>query len=431
MNNSPNTAREAEILIETIGHRGDGIGHLDGRPAFIAGALPGERVRARLTNASEEGHSGHIIEILTPDPARVTPPCPHFNDCGGCSLQHWSDEAYRNWTQSRVEHLLDRAGVTVKKWLPAQFIPAHTRRRASFTAQLTNGTLAIGYHRERSHQLTPINDCLVLSPRLQTALDKLRAHLAPLLQPDSPVTIAVQDTGSALDIVITGPLGASGTPRAADKTAIAAFAATCGFARISWRARDRDDPQILINLAPVIKTSGRLSVPLPPGAFLQPSREGEDALIAAVTAPLKKRKPKKIADLFAGCGTFTGPLLDYAPVLAVETDGPAIRALQDAARTANTLTVEKRNLFTEPLSWQELKPYDTVIFDPPRAGAQAQSAALANSKIATIIAISCNPSTFARDAALLQQGGYKLETIQLIDQFTWSAHVEIVALFTR
>jgi 23S rRNA (uracil1939-C5)-methyltransferase len=231
--------------------------------------------------------------------------------------------------------------------------------------------------------------------------------------------------------MITGQIGARRQPQLREQEMLGAMAAACGAARISWRFKERDEAEVMIAAAPVIKRAGNLSVPLPPGAFMQPSAEGEAALIAAALSPLAGKAGLKIVDLFAGCGTFSGPLLAHGAVHALEGDEAAIKALAVAARGVSGLTTEQRNLFTDPLMPAELKKYDAVLFDPPRAGALAQTAEIAKSAVPVVIGVSCNPATFARDAALLCEGGYKLQSVTLVDQFTWSAHVEIVAVFTR
>lgn len=422
---------EAEITIDNVGRRGDGVGTLGGRPVFVPGALPGERVRAKLDADRGEGHAGRLLAVLEASPDRVTPPCPHYERCGGCSLQHWSDEAYRAWTRARVEGLLARNGVIPAQWGEAVFVPAGTRRRATWAARKDKGVFRFGYHKARSHAVTDIPDCMVLAPRLQALADALRGRLDALLYDGQAIDVFMQDTGSALDVMITGQVGARREPQMREREMFGAMAQDCGIARLSWRMKERDEAEIMIAATPVTKRAGDLFVPLPPGAFMQPSTEGEAALIAASLAPFAGKKGLKSADLFAGCGTFSGPLLAHGTVHAVEGDGPAIAALGAAARGVNGLTVESRNLFTDPLGAIELKKFDAVLFDPPRAGALAQATQIARSDVKLVIGVSCSAATFARDAAVLCEGGYTLQSVTLVDQFTWSAHVEIVAVFTR
>jgi 23S rRNA (uracil1939-C5)-methyltransferase len=331
----------------------------------------------------------------------------------------------------RVRDLLARNDITAGAWGEPVFVPAHTRRRATFAAVMRGGKLFFGYHKARSHMVTDIPSCLILSPRLQGVTDALRPHLPVLLADGQDADIFVQDTGMAVDLLITGQVGPRREPQLKQREAMAAMAQDAQLARVSWRLRARDEPETIVQPAPVLKMMGDLPVALPPGAFMQPSKMGEDALLAAVLSPLRAADAQNMADLFAGCGTFTGPMLALGSVTAVESDGPAAQALSDAARGVRALRVEKRNLFTDPLGAPELNRFDAVLFDPPRAGAFAQAQAMAQSDVGLLVGVSCNPATFARDARVLCDGGYTLQSLHIVDQFTWSAHVELVGVFTR
>lgn len=421
---------EAEITIDSIGGRGDGVGEWLGKPVFIPRALPGERVLAQIGPERDKGHAGKLLEIISPSPERAVAPCPHYDDCGGCALQHWDMKAHHAWKEGRIRDLLARAEISVGEWKPSVFAPPRTRRRATLAAFLQNRTLRLGYHRARSHDIVDIPDCIVISPRLRKLTEAMRPHLAGILTDGRPADIFAQDTGLSVDVMITGLIGSRREPQAKQREAMAVMARECGIARLSWRFRDRDEPEIIAQHAPVIKRSGDLSIELPPGAFLQPSTEGEEALVAAVTGALGRNL--KIADLYAGCGTFSGPLLKHGHVHAVEGDAVSVGALTRAARAGNAnLTAERRNLMDNPLAVKELNKYDAVVFDPPRAGAAAQAVKLAASKVNLVIGVSCNPATFARDAKILYDGGYALQSVQIVDQFTWSAHIEIAAVFSR
>ena len=288
--------------------------------------------------------------------------------------------------------------------------------------------MRLGYHRARSHDIVNIPACLILSPRLQTLVDGLRPHLKNILTENKAADIFVQDTGASFDVIITGPVGKNGTIDLPVQEAMATLVNECGVARLSWRARERDHAEVMLQQAPVRKQNGPLNVELPPGAFLQPSAEGEAALIAAALAPIANAK--RIADLFCGSGTFAGPLLAKAPVHAVEGEVTVLTPLQKAAGNSG-LTTARRNLFSDPLTVVELNDFDMALFDPPRMGAKEQAAQLAKSMVPLVIGVSCNPATFARDAAILQDGGYHLESVQVIDQFIWSSHLELVGVFRR
>jgi 23S rRNA (uracil1939-C5)-methyltransferase len=419
-----------EIVIGSVGRRGDGVGSWRGKPVFVPRALPGEIVRVRLEEDRDKGVSGRLVELVTASAERVSAPCPHYERCGGCSLQHWQIDSYHRWKAERVPLLLERAGIAVGEWKTPVFIPDHTRRRATLAAFVQNKTIRLGFHRARSHDIADIPDCLLLTPRLQTAVTSLRPHLAKILTERRPADVFVQDTGLAFDVMITGMTGSRKEPGMAEREAMAEMAQACNLARLSWRARDRDEPEIILQPAPVTKKIGPLLVDLPPGAFMQPSAEGEAALVDAALAPLRLAGVKRTADLFSGCGTFSGPLLEFGAVFAGESEGASVDALKKAAKGA-ALTAQARNLFSDPLNEKELNGFDAVLFDPPRMGAKEQAAQLARSKVPLVVGISCNPSTFTRDAGLLQQGGYRLDSMQIIDQFVWSSHMELVGIFRR
>lgn len=424
------TKQETEITIDFVGGRGDGVGAWNGKPVFVPRALPGERVRVRIGPERDKGHAGRLLEIIETSPERAAPRCPHYESCGGCALQHWNDQSYRNWKETRVRGLLQKAGVEVRTWLPSVFVPPHTRRRATLAALLKDKKLFLGFHGARSHDIADTPDCLVLTPRLLNLAAAMRPYLPNILTDGKPADIFMQDVGAALDVMVTGLIGSRREPQMKQREALAAMAHACGIARLSWRFRENDEPEIMAQNAPVMKRSGGLSVELPPGAFLQPSAEGENALTAAVAAPLAAKM--KIADLYAGCGTFAGPLLNHGTVYAVEGDASAVAALTKAARRINApLTAERRNLMDNPLTEKELNKFDAVIFDPPRSGAATQTGKLAISKVPLAVGISCNPATFARDAKTLCDGGYALQSVQIIDQFTWSAHTELAAVFRK
>lgn len=421
---------EAEITIDYIGRRGDGVGLWEGKPVFVPRALPGERVRVQIGAARDMGHAGHLLEIIEKSTERAEAPCPHYNECGGCALQHWRDESYRAWKENYVRELLDKAGVAVAEWKPPVFVPPRTRRRGTLAALMKDRKLRLGFHGARSHDIADTPGCLVLSPRLAKLAETMRVHLPQILTDGKPADIFMQDTGTAVDVMITGLVGSRREPQMKQREAMAAMAAAGGITRLSWRFRERDEPETIVQHAAITKRSGNLSVELPPGAFLQPSAEGEAALLAAITAPLGGKM--KIADLYAGCGTFAGPLLAHGTVYAAEGDAAAIAALGKAARGINApLTAERRNLSDNPLTARELDKFDAVVFDPPRAGAGTQAAQIAQSKVKLAIGVSCNPATFARDARTLCEGGYTLRSVQVVDQFTWSAHTELAAVFQR
>lgn len=419
------------LEITSLGRKGEGIADDQGRPVFIPRALPGEIVRASVSQDKQGILRGQMLEIESASAARRAPPCPYYEGCGGCMIQHWDEGAYRKWKANFPLDMLARAGVKVQRVHDPVFIPARTRRRTTLTLFKQDQDMRVGYRRFRSHEITDIPDCLLLTPGLQSLKERLRPDLAPLLSDSRPAQLFIQDTGDAVELLFTGTVGKNKKPDQGWRNEAANLAEAHDIARIAWRAKDRDTPQVILSRRKMKKAAGVLDVTLPPGAFLQPSAEGEAALLAAVLAPFAGASGLRIADLFAGCGTFSGPFLAQGEVLAIESDQAMVSALGKAGRGAGNLVTEKRDLFGNPLAGTDLAGMDAVVLDPPRAGAKAQSAALAESPVPLIIYVSCNPAAFARDAALLCGGGYQLADITIIDQFIYSAHTELVAVFQR
>ena len=410
------------LSIETLGSQGEGVAELDGRKVFVPFTLPGERVEADVA-----GERGALVRIETASPDRITPICEHFGSCGGCSLQHAAPALYRNFKRDQVIHALRSRGFTddgIVGELVA--VPPGTRRRASFAATRRDDDVIFGYHIGHSHTVIAIDQCPVLRPAIVAALSKLRELMAVLLARRATAEVHVTETREGLDVAVTG----AGTGiNAARRSVLGAWlAGSPGFVRLNV-----DGEQVAAKLTPTVTFSGH-AVTLPPASFLQAVPEAEAALLGQIRGALAGLKAKdKVADLFAGLGAFTLPLAARNEVLAVEWDRDAVAALAAAARQPGLRKIEvlRRDLFREPLSANELKGLAAVVFDPPRAGAQAQAAALAGSSVPTVIAVSCNAATLARDARTLVDGGYTLEKVTPVDQFLYSPHVEAVAVFRR
>ena len=402
------------LTIERLGHLGDGIAP---GPVYVPGALPGEEVCGTVNDDLMTA-----VKILTPTADRVRPPCPHARRCGGCTLQHASDGFVAGWKTDVVRAALAAQG------LAAPFRPMHvsapqTRRRATLAARRTKQGALVGFHARASDVIVPIPQCLLLHPRLMAALPWIEAITTCIASRKSTLAITLTLTETGLDLGIAG----AGRPDTARIAELAAIAESAGFARLCL-----GDEVIAQATAPVLRL-GPARVPVPPGTFLQATPEGEAALQAAVldAALGDGSAPRRIIDLFAGCGTFALPLAAYAPIHAVEGDAAMTGALQTGWRQTpglRPLTAETRDLFRRPLTPAELQA-DTVVIDPPRAGAEDQSRALAQSDVPRIAFVSCNPVTFARDARILTAGGYRLTWVQVVDQFRWSHHVELVARF--
>ncbi len=396
---------QAETPIVRLAARGDGVA-ADGR--FIAGAVPGDRV-------AEDG-------TLVPGPNRAAPPCPHFGTCGGCQLQHVGEPILADFARQRILQPLAALGIVPGEVMPVHLSPAGARRRASLRAAWREGQVVLGFSEKGAHALVDLADCPVLHPRLHALLAPLRALLRGVLPRRGAVSVASTLVDQGVDLLLSD----LAPERLAVSEQLVAFARTEGLARLSLSSPMGIDT--LWAPQPPSVTLGGVPVPLPPGAFLQATADGEAALVAAVMEGVAGAR--RVADLFAGLGTFALPMSLSARVHAVEGAAGAVAALGRAARGAGRpIATEHRDLFRRPLAAAELAGFDAVVFDPPRAGALAQSAELARSGVPLVVAVSCNPATFARDAERLVAGGYRLETLWPVAQFRWSTHVELAALF--
>ncbi|MDD3020721.1 MAG: class I SAM-dependent RNA methyltransferase [Alphaproteobacteria bacterium] len=359
------------------------------------------------------------------------PPCPHFEECGSCQLQHVKADVYQDWKVQRLKELLAENNLVAEEWIDPVFVPVGSRRRVTLNVLRDDGNVIMGYNKYHSHELAPIDQCLLLTPQLSRIVSVLPEALTKIAHKGQAIEVMLQEADDGIfDCVITG-LDETGSRQTGE---IASFAEKCSLARVSFRKDTFAESITQIAVQTPRKTSGILCVALPAGAFLQPSAAGETALVNAVMNGLKRQKTgkkDKIVDLFSGCGTFAGSMLEKYTVHAVEGDWPMASSLIEAAKGHSRFSAEVRDLIKEPLVTRELRDFKAVVFDPPRAGAKEQSQMLAKSDVPLLVGVSCNPSTFARDAKILVSGGYKLRTIQMIDQFIWSSHMELVGVFEK
>lgn len=421
-------AEEAVLVIEQVGVRGDGIARRGGRPVYVPFTAPGDRVRVRLGDSRGEGRAAELVELLAPG-ARATPVCPHFGWCGGCALQHLADAAYVEAKTAQVSAALGQHGLAAAELAPLKRVPPGTRRRARFAVHRPRAAAAalVGFNARASHRIVDMASCAVLHPALVALVGALR-HIAPRLWPAGAAgaaTATVCDSGIDLLLDLAAP------PDLAAFEALAGFAEAQDLARLAWRAPEVAAPTpAAIRRPPRVVFSG-VPVDLPADAFLQASAEAEAVLVAEVLDGVGAAT--RILDLHAGLGTFSFALARRAAVHAVDGSRAAIAALAAAAARAglHRLGSECRDLAARPLLPDELAGFDAALFDPPRAGAKAQVAALARSSLRRVVAVSCSPASFARDARLLVDGGFRLARVQPVDQFVWSPHVELVARFER
>nr|WP_124085602.1 class I SAM-dependent RNA methyltransferase [Pseudogemmobacter humi] len=405
------------LVIDRLGHLGDGIGAGPRGPVFVPGMLPGEEVEGVLSGDRLEG-----ARILTPSAERVKPPCPHARTCGGCQLQHAAEPFTAAWKREVVREALAQQGLETGIADQTLTSPPASRRRATLSGRRTKGGVLLGFHAKGQGMIVPVPGCRLLHPDLMATLPALEALVAFGGSRTTEMSLTVTQSLTGPDVSVTGGKPAD----AAMQMELARLADRFGLARLTWEGEivaQSAAPQIAI---------GPSRVEFPPGAFLQATCQGEAALLAAAREAIGPAK--RIADLFCGLGTFALPLAREAEVHAVEGHPALTAALEKAARATpglRRITTETRDLFRRPLEPDELKGFDAVVIDPPRAGAEAQCQRLARAEVQRLAMISCNPVTFARDARILAQGGWRLDHVQVVDQFRWSVHIELAAAFSR
>jgi 23S rRNA (uracil1939-C5)-methyltransferase len=414
----PNVIERLDIA--RIGRRGDGIAETPAGPLYVPYTLPGET--AEVDPWPGHPDRRHLIKVTIASPQRIAAICPHFGTCGGCALQHWTAAQYRDWKRGLVIEALAQMGF--EPALVDPLIDAHGegRRRAVFHSwRRAHDVLEVGFAALRAHHVVAIDHCPVLAPSLRGAIEASWAIAEALAAERKPLDIQVTATQAGLDVDVRG----SGPLTAARITELARLAEQHRLARLTRHG------EIVAQRAPPTIDMGRARVVLPPGAFLQATAAGEAALAAQVLQHCGAAK--NVGDLFAGVGPFALRLAERAKVMAADNDADAIAALQEAAKTPRLkpIAAERRDLFQRPFVSRELARLDAIVFDPPRQGAEAQAREIAASPVPIVVAVSCNPLTFARDARILVGGGYRLTHVTPIDQFLYSAHVELVARFEK
>jgi len=406
-----------EWRISAVGAQGDGLSEGN----FIPLTLPGELVTAEVVNGR-----GELVEVLEASPERVTPPCRHFGDCGGCSFQHWAIEPYLDWKRDQIRYQLAREGLETEI-LPTFASPPGSRRRVALHARGGKGGVRLGFKERRSWNLVKIEECPVSNPKLVAALPGLARLAGPFLEhPKSAPTLHVTLTATGLDIDITGVEAKSGGLSADARVRAAMVASEFDFARVTMAGE-----MIYMARQPMVKL-GQAIVSLPAGSFLQAVPQAEKAMVDFAVAAAQGAS--RIVDLYSGVGTFTFRLAEIGGVHAADSSAPAIAALKGAVGSApglKAITAEARDLARRPVLSTELKKVDVAVLDPPRAGALEQHIEIANSKVARVVSVSCNPATFARDAKVLTDAGFRLERVLPVDQFLWSPHIELVGVFSR
>lgn len=417
-----------EVAVYGIGSKGDGLAKDDaGRDFYVPYSIEGDVAQVRITAKRGDGFVADIEKLITPGPHRVEAPCPYFTKCGGCSLQHLDVSAYKSWKMERVVEALSRNQITHEPLEPI-LVPQGQRRRASFAVMKKGKTVVFGFNARGSHHIEKIENCLLLNEKLNNLIEPLRELLPFIMRKEGVGDVIINYPGDAADIVfaLPGEMDLKAHQRLMD------FAEKHDVGRMSWQENGKGAFELIAQRCHVTTEFSDTKMELPPSPFLQPSKMGEEALVEFAMSALSGEK--KILDLYAGCGSFTFALAKQGIVHAVETNVAAMKSLELAAGRANRggrITTEIRDLDRQPVMGKELEKFDAVLFDPPRAGAREQVEHLAVSNVPLVIGISCNPATFGRDAAILIDGGYKLEKLVPVDQFTWSSHVEVAAIFRK
>ncbi len=412
---------ERELAISAMGARGDSTAEGADGVIFAPYALPGERVRARISGGRAE-----LIEVLEASPERQMPACRHFGRCGGCQLQHWQDQPYLAWKRAQVADALNKRGLggaLVEPTVPAW---GQGRRRAAFHAARQNGKVQIGFIERGGARLTALTQCPVLAPPLEA----LALKLAPLAEIALPargeITLHCLLTDTGIDVAVKGAGRAALLHRAALE-ALSAVATELDIGRLSI-----DGEPIVERKKPLLRMGKALVAP-PPGAFLQPTAQGEETLAALTLEALQGAS--RVIDLFSGIGTFALRIAEHAEVLAAESDADMLLALKKAADGAGgalkDVTTLRRDLLRTPMSSLEMKKFDGAVIDPPRSGARLQAEQIARAPIRKLAYVSCDPASFARDVKVLVEHGFTLTKITPVDQFRWSPHVEVVGAMER
>ena len=433
------------LTIASIGARGDGIAETPEGLVYVPFSAPGDVVQALVERSGKDSFKdrdkgalrAEVLEVIELSPQRQEPACVHFGKCGGCALQHLAPAPYADWIKARITMALAHHGLEGALVEDAFITPPASRRRRALKARwgqkTGGGRLLLGFNARASHNLIDLAECPVSRPELVALFEPLRALLGEILPVESQCTVHLTATKPGVAML----LGWAREPDLELRERLAAFAQQEHLAAL-WLDIEGDLEPIVELAKPVIEVSG-MDISLPPGAFVQATAEGEATLVAGALEAMAGAG--NVADLFAGIGTFSLPLAKrtgetvLARVHAVEGEKRLLDALVTGAKNAASglkpVTSEHRDLFRRPLTAEELGRFDAVLFDPPRAGAKAQVAELARSKVPLVVGVSCNPNTFARDARTLVDGGYEITSILPVDQFLWSSHVELLAVFRR
>ena len=413
-----------DITVEMLGGLGDGIASYQGKQVFIPKACAGDRLEVDFVHENRDGIQASIKRVIDAGPQRQEAPCRYFDHCGGCTLQQLIPAAYQAFKTHMLHNALERAGFSNPK-AEVLFMPPHSRRRVEFKVRHEGNNVALAFHDLRSHNATVIDECLLLVPKLQALIAPLNEQLSDLDFSQALYSVGLTKADHGIDMLLTlKNYDLSAVP------SLEALAKALGIARISVRTPN-EKAIIVASLQPVEMQLGDYAITLPPEAFLQATAEGQAELTRMALEATQSSSA--VVDLFCGIGSYSFPLSHHVKTHAVELDESMVRTLKESIKrhALTNVSAQRRDLFKQPLTATELSTYAAAIINPPRLGAKAQCQQLAESQLKTVVMISCNPATFARDMLILKKAGFAMETVRAIDQFVWSQHLEIAAVLRR
>lgn len=421
---------QVELTIQESGGLGDGIAEYRGKPVFVPFTCAGDVVKAHIEPSGKDSQRATVVEIVTASPDRRMPPCRHFTACGGCSLQHLNAESYRGFKRGSLEKMLAPLGIGSEVIAPLVEVGAASRRRVEFKVQVAKGQVRLGFFAPQSHQMVDLQECPVTEAAITRIMPALKDCLQTLKKPGRIKAVGLTVLDHGLDAVLV----TDGALHAEDKERLIGFAKEYAILRLSESAGDDTHvPVGFYDSGKATLTLGEVEVAFPAGGFVQASRLGQQEITARVVRYLGGCR--RVADLYAGCGTYSFPLaMQCDAVSAFEGSAEMVAAMHNAILRHGLdvrMRAESRDLYARPLTAAEIDCYDGVVINPPRNGALPQVKAIAASNLPKLAMVSCNPATFLRDAKHLLAHGYRLAEVTPNDQFTWSAHLELVALFTK
>lgn len=417
-----------EIDIGYLAGMGDGAAKYNGKNVLTSLTCAGDKVSAKILSEASDHIKAELLEVLTPSKDRQQPACQHFGKCGGCALQHLNNETYTNFKSNILLKIINDLDANPSIIKPLVQISNKSRRRADFKIKINKGDVSIGFFAKKSHDVVDLNECPVTEDKIMQFLPILKNCLQNLKKPGIFESVDITLLDSGLDVIFN----LCKKIKTPDFEKLAMLQKEKNIARLSYKLSDSDSYENIYVGDAFIKFSNA-EIYLPRGAFLQATKQGQQAITQFVLEHLKPCQ--NIADLYAGCGTYSFYLIENAKrVAAFEGDEQMISSMHNAASDcgfATKISTNTRDLFVNPLSIEELKTFDGVVINPPRNGALPQIKNLGKSGIKNIVMVSCNPSTFKRDAKALLESGYKMTSTMAIDQFLWSKHLEIVASFVK